>query len=324
MNILISGSFGFVGTNLSTTLKTKLKHHLIAVDINEPVYHIFDEYKSWNDFEKTGFSKVDTIIHLAGKAHDTRNTSSEQEYFDINVGLTQKIFSYFLKSSSAKFIFFSSVKAVADSVIGDKLNEETLPNPMTPYGKSKLEAEKHILNQWENWKEEETANGRDNEWKKVYILRPCMIHGPGNKGNLNLLFKLTQKGLPWPLGAFKNSRSFTSIQNLQFVIQEIIEKDIKPGTYQIADDSPLSTNELIQLMADSLNRKAHIWNISPEMIKFLAKTGDVLGLPLNSERLKKLTESYVVSNHKLKKALGIEKMPYTAIEGMKKTFASFL
>ena len=51
--------------------------------------------------------------------------------------------------------------------------------------------------------------------KKVYILRPCMIHGPGNKGNLNLLYGVVSKGMPWPLGAFENRRSFTSIGNLQ-------------------------------------------------------------------------------------------------------------
>ena len=110
--------------------------------------------------------------------------------------------------------------------------------------------------------------------------------------------------------------------NLLFVIQQFIEKDIEPGTYQIADDDPLSTNELIRLMADSLGKKAHIWNISRGVIKFVAKTGDLVGLPINSERLKKLTESYVVSNQKLKNALGIKKVPYTAMDGMKLTLES--
>jgi len=133
-----------------------------------------------------------------------------------------------------------------------------------------------------------------------------MIHGPGNKGNLNLLYKLVQKGSPWPLGAFENKRSFTSIDNLTFIIDQIIEKDIDPGIYQVADDEALSTNELIQLIATAQNRKSIIWKIPKKLIKFSAKIGDYLHLPLNSERLKKLTESYVVSNQKIKKALGIE------------------
>ena len=159
--------------------------------------------------------------------------------------------------------------------------------------------------------------------KKVYILRPCMIHGPGNKGNLNLLYNLSQKGLPWPLGAFKNKRSFCSIDNILFVVQQLIEKDIEPGIYQVADDEALSTNGVISLMASSQNKKAKIWNIPIKLIKAIAKTGDFLHLPLDSERLKKLTESYVVSNQKIKKALGIKKMPVTAEDGFKKTFESF-
>ncbi len=320
MNILITGINGFVGSNLYKSFSRSFQ--LSGLDIFNKDLVPSNKFYYWNDLPQ--IHNFDSIIHLAGKAHDTKNTSSEQEYYDINVGLTQKIFQHFLKSSATKFIFFSSVKAVADNVMGKFLTEDAQPSPQTPYGKSKYEAENYILNQLEKWKRAETVAGRNNDWKKVYILRPCMIHGAGNKGNLNLLYKLAQKGLPWPLGAFENNRSFTSMQNLMFVIQELIEKDIEPGIYQIADDEPLSTTELIHLMANSLTKKARIWNISPNIIKLIAKTGDKLCLPLNSERLKKLTESYVVSNQKLKKALGIEKMPITASEGMKKTFASFL
>jgi len=323
MNILITGAFGFVGTNLSATLKTQFKHHLIAVDINEPVNHIFDEYNSWHDLEKVDWGAIDTIIHLAGKAHDINNSTDEQSYFNINVGLTQNIFQHFLKSSSTKFIFFSSVKAAADLVAGDQLIEEISPSPKTPYGRSKLEAEKYILNELAKWKEIEMAEGRDIEWKKEYILRPCMIHGPGNKGNLNLLFKLQQQGLPWPLGAFENKRSFCSIDNILYVVQQLIERNVEPGIYQVADDEALSTNELIRLMALSQNKNAKIWSIPVKSIKAIARVGDFLHLPLNSERLRKLTESYLVSNQKIKHALGIDKMPVTAIDGIQKTLESF-
>ena len=307
-SILITGIHGFVGSNLVAALKEQ--HIIYGLDIVSPLKEGVLNTFSWNEIGN--IPPVDVIIHLAGKAHDTKKTSSEQEYFDVNVGLTKKILHDFLHSKAEKFIFFSSVKAVADIVSDEFLTELAIPNPQSPYGKSKLEAEQYILDQL-------LPPG-----KKIYILRPCMIHGPGNKGNLNLLYKLAQKGLPWPLGSFENSRSFTSIQNLQFVIRELIEKDIEPGVYQIADDETLSTNDLIRLIADSLNKKTHIWNISPSMIILMAKTGDRLGLPLNNERLKKLTESYIVSNQKLKIFLGIKKMPYTASEGMKKTFTSFL
>ena len=251
-----------------------------------------------------------------------------------------------MQSGATKFIFFSSVKAVADSVPGEYLTEEKTPTPGTPYGRSKLAAENYLLQQISllvtpNSKpktlisEPKTLNSKPKTLNpelqtlnstprpSLFILRPCMIHGPGNKGNLNLLYRMVSKGIPWPLGAFENKRSFTTIGNLSFVISQIIAKEIEPGIYNMADDVPLSTNRLFELIAESKNKKAKIWKINRGVISFAAKIGDKLHLPLNSERLKKLTESYVVSNSKIKKALGIDNMPVTAEEGMKKTLSSF-
>ncbi len=129
MNILITGAFGFVGTNLSKALKTAFNCDLIALDVKESDKNKYDVFYSWNEIEKIAWSQIDTIIHLAGKAHDTKNTTEEKVYFEINVGLSRQIFEYFLKSNANKFIFFSSVKAVADKVAGDYLTEETPPNP---------------------------------------------------------------------------------------------------------------------------------------------------------------------------------------------------
>ena len=324
MNILITGAFGFIGTNLSKSLKQVFNCRLIAVDNNQPVNSIADEYYSWNELEQIDWNTIDAVIHLAGKAHDTKNTTEEKAYFDINVGLTQKIFEYFLQSNATKFIFFSSVKAVADSVTGEQLKENDSANPLTAYGKSKLAAEQYILKRKTEDGRQKTEDGSfQTSDKKVFILRPCMNHGPGNKGNLNLLYQAVKKGSPWPLGAFENQRSMVSIDNLSWVIAQLIEKDIEPGIYQMADDEPLSTNEIIELISESLGRKPQIWHLPKGFIKALAKTCDVLHLPLTSERLKKLTESYVVSNAKLKKALGIEHMPITDKEGMRRTLKSF-
>jgi len=301
--ILITGSSGFVGTNFYHAFKND--YVLYGLDITKKGEFPIENMYGWDEMEKLPY--VETIIHLAGKAHDTSNTSDPNSYFEINLGLTKRIFDHFLKSDANTFIFFSSVKAVADSVGGEILTEEAIPEPKTAYGKSKLEAERYIL------------GNSIPEGKKVFILRPCMIHGPGNKGNLNLLYKIVNKGIPWPLGAFGNKRSFVSIDNLTFVIKQLIEKEISAGTYNIADDIPLSTNELIRLIANSAQQKPIIWNLPMGMIYFIARMGDVLHLPLNSERLTKLTESYVVSNDKIKKNLQIEEMPVSTVEGIKHT-----
>ncbi len=307
MKILISGINGFVGTNLVKSFRDN--YTLQGIDIISDVQNGVAAVYSWDNLNHV--LEADVIIHLAGKAHDTKNTSAEHEYFDVNVGLTQRIFDYFLSSDASMFIFFSSVKAVADTVEGDELTEEATPSPQTPYGKSKLEAERYILNQ--------PVQGD----KRVYILRPCMIHGPGNKGNLNQLYTLVKKGIPYPLGAFENRRSFTSMRNLRRVVEGIIEQDVVPGIYQVADDESLSTNQVIALMAESLKMKEKIWHIPPKVISALAKLGDKLNLTINSEHIKKLTESYVVSNKKIKKALEIGSMPETAKEGMRETLEAF-
>lgn len=287
----ITGSSGFVGTSV---IKSFGKENFYFWRRNDPI--------SIND--------KDVLIHLAGKAHDLKKTSNPQEYYKGNTELTKKVLDAFLLSDAKVFITLSSVKAIADEVDGE-LKEDILPNPITHYGKSKLLAEQYILSQLIP------------EGKRVYILRPCMIHGPGNKGNLNLLYSLISKGLPWPLGLFENSRSYLSIENLCFIIKELINReDIPSGVYNVADDVPLSTNEVIKMIAESRGKKARILSLSKNLIKVLASVGDLLKLPLNSERLKKLTESYVVSNAKIKKALR-KQLPVSSKDGLMRTFKSF-
>ena len=280
---------------------------------------------AWKDIETTSFPmqrlpQFDAIIHLAGKAHDTKNQSVAQVYFDINTGLTQRIFDFFLESTAKKFIFFSSVKAVADSVVGDALREDVIPTPIGPYGESKIAAENYILDKLKNKNEKLKLH---DDRKQVYILRPCMIHGPGNKGNLNLLYNVVKKGIPWPLGDFENKRSFTSIDNLCYVVEGLLTKNVASGIYHMGDDEPLSTNELIVLMCEAMGKIPHIWKMNRKMMEGCAGLGTLLHLPLNTERLRKLTENYVVSNEKIKAALGIEQMPVRAADGIMKTIKSF-
>lgn len=161
------------------------------------------------------------------------------------------------------------------------------------------------------------------EGKRVFIMRPCMIHGPGNKGNLNLIYGVVSKGIPWPLGAFENRRSFTSVGNLCFVIDGLLAKEVPSGIYHMADDEALSTNELIQVICEALGKKARIWRIPKGLMNAVAKIGGWLHLPLNPIRMQKLTENYVVSNEKVKAALGIERMPVRAKDGLRDTIRSF-
>lgn len=295
MKITITGATGFVGLNLQAYLKPSYDVSSISV-----------RYLADQQIDL----KADAIIHLAGKAHDLKNVSVPKDYYDANFELTKQLFDAFLLSDAKVFVFMSTVKAVADEV-NEMLTEDAIPNPKTHYGIAKQQAEQYILSK------EKPAG------KRVYILRPCMIHGPGNKGNLNLLYQLVAKVLPWPLGSFENKRSFLSIENLCFVIKELLDNIAIPsGIYNVADDELISTNSLINFIAVSQNKKSRILKINKSLIIFIAKIGDFFRLPFNSERLHKLTENYEVSNVKIKSVLG-KSLPLSSEQGFVKTFQSF-
>ncbi|WP_312135005.1 NAD-dependent epimerase/dehydratase family protein [Sphingobacterium sp.] len=299
MKILISGASGFVGKNIIEYLQRFVGVEIQTISLRED---------GWEDFDFDGY---DAIIHLAGKAHDTANTSEPKSYFEINRDLTIKLFEKFKYSNVNDFIFFSSVKSVADSVEGI-LDETIIPNPKTAYGKSKLEAEHYLIS---------SELAKD---KRVFVLRPCMIHGPGNKGNLNLLYSVVEKGISWPLASFDNQRSFLSVENLSFLVHEILKnRTLKSNIYNLADDDFISTNELVSLISNILGKKTRLLKINSALIRYVAKLGDFLPFPLNSERLKKLTESYRVSNLKIKEDLHLKNLPISTIDGLRITIESF-
>ena len=287
MKILITGAYGFVGTNLSKFLASR-GHECVALDIAKGNVESYSAFFTWDDLGKIDWPSIDAVVHLAGKAHDLKKVSDPQSYFDINVGLTERIFNA-CNGKVKRFIYFSSSKA-ADAD--------------TPYGKSKLAAEQFL-------------DGR------AIVLRPAMIHGPGNKGNLNLLWGIARRGFPWPLAAFENNRSFTSIDNICAAVEALCERG-ENGIYPIADDEMLSTNRLIELMAETCGCKPHLWRMPKCLMRFAAKVGDVLRLPLNTERLGKLTEDSFVDNAALKAHLGWSQMPVRAEDGMRDTLKTFL
>jgi len=295
MKILMTGSTGFVGKNLTNKLDpSKYKFSIL---------NLRDE--QWPD--QIHQDRNEAYIHLAGIAHDLAYKNDDHIYYKINYELTKEVYNCFLKDEHAKtFIFFSSIKALADQP-RQILTEDLPPEPKTVYGKSKLLAENYIL---------------DNlpENKTVIILRPCMIHGPENKGNLNLLLKAVSYHIPWIFGSFENKRSYCSIDNLCFIIDRILNTpSMKSGLYHIADDTSINTNKLISIIANALGKRPIQFNVPKPILLSVTKLGDRLNLPINSHVLNKITGTYEVSNSKIKQELGIKKLPLSTEEGLRKT-----
>ncbi len=285
MSLYITGASGFVGSNLISYYSDKVpitkyvKGHSICI-------------------------KEDVVIHLAGKAHDLKNLSDFNDYYFTNTNFTIEVFDKFIDSNAKVFIFLSSVKAAADS-IETELTENLIPMPLTHYGKSKLLAEKYILQKVIP------------EGKRVYILRPCMIHGPGNKGNLNLLYNFVLKGFPWPLGSFNNKQSFCSIDNLIFLINELINNiNVPSGIYNISDDEPLTINDVIEYIGKSLNKRIIILKIPTIFIIFIIKVFKLIKLNMIVERFEKISKNYIVSNHKIKTKINKSRFIYLCFNFM--------
>ena len=283
MKILITGAYGFVGTNLCGYL-TERGHVCEALDVpaarREDVPYV--AFHTWDGLEEIDFAQFDAV------------------------GLTQRVFDTMVRQARERggagrgrrvFVHFSSSKASADG---------------NAYGRSKLAAERWLL-----------SVPAASLGIGTVILRPAMIHGPGNKGNLNLLWGIAKRGLPWPLAAFENRRSFTAIGNVCAAVEALCARG-QDGVYPIADDEMLSTNRLIELIAETCGRKAKLWRLPKGLMRLAAKAGDLLHLPLNTERLGKLTEDSFVDNAALKSSLGWERMPVAAEDGMRATLRSFV
>lgn len=298
LNINLFGASGFIGRNLRTELLTC--HEVFSISLHD---------ENWRD----KLRKDAIFINLVGKAHDHNKTATKKDFFKVNVDFVKDIFDEFVRSEASVFIHISSLAALEEFHSKEALTEGNPCNPDSWYGKSKREAEIWLLNQ------KLPVN------KKIIILRPPMVHGAGDKGNLGLLYKLISKGIPYPLASFKNKRSFISIDNFIFFIKEILNNHAKlsTGIYHISDDEPVSTMQIINIIKKVTHKNTPNLSLPKSFAKALAKMGDILPIPLNSIRLKKMTSDLILSNQKIKSTLGIKQLPQTAEEGLEKTITQF-
>jgi len=308
MNILITGIHGHVGLNLVRALKGE--HKIYGLDLVHA--EIDGVTRVYTCAEIMDIPHMDVVIHLAGKFVETNDLSHALEYFEENAGLARQTFKWFVQSSAKTFIFLSSVKAAADHVQGLALTEDVEPKPFGALGESKLLAEKYILEQY-------VVD------KKVYVLRPSIIIGYGSLGNKNMsmLYRWVKNGYPFPLGKFHCCRSFTSVDNLAFILKRIIKANIPSGIYNVADDGSLTLSEVFEIMGAALGKKVFIWNFSKSFVKLASKISTRFNDYFDDYQYQKLSTDFVVNNEKIKKALAIEKMPVSIVDGLTKSVLEY-
>ena len=230
MKILVTGSNGYLGSSFINEYKNK---------------YLFEKFSLLNqELEDINFNNIDTILHCAALVHQKVEHSYEK-YHDINVKYPVTLAKLAKINGVKQFVFISTIAVYGDDK--KKLDENTICNPITPYGKSKHEAEKELLK-------------LNDDNFKVSIIRPPMIYGKGAPGNIDSLIKIVKKLLIIPLGRIENKRSFISIQNLCYIMNEVIIQK-KAGIFLASDDEPLSTSKLIELIAKNLDKKIYLIKI---------------------------------------------------------------
>ncbi|MCT7537433.1 NAD-dependent epimerase/dehydratase family protein [Aliarcobacter butzleri] len=274
--ILITGSNGYLGSSFINQYKDK---------------YIFERFSLLNQkIEDIKLDNIDAILHCAALVHQKIEHSYEK-YHEINVEYPVKLAKIAKQNAVKQFVFISTIAVYGEDE--KKLDENTICNPTTPYGKSKLEAEKELLK-------------LNDDNFTVSIVRPPMIYGKNAPGNIDSLVKLVKKLPIIPLANIKNKRSFIFIQNLLHIIDEVILQK-KSGIFLACDDESLSTSKLIDLIAKNLAKKTYLIKIPffESLLKILKPSFH-----------KRLYESLEIDNTITKEKLNL-KNPYSVGDGIR-------
>jgi UDP-glucose 4-epimerase len=213
------------------------------------------------------------VVHLAARVHVMEETNSDPltAFRKMNVEATLNIARAAKSAGVKRFIYISSVKVNGEETVEIPFKSSDIPNPIDPYGISKMEAEIELLKLHEN------------NLFEVVIIRPPLVYGPGVKANFEKLFWLVKKDLPIPFGSIVNKRSLVSVYNLCDLIICCLDHPKASGeVFLISDDRDYSLREIILLMAKTLGKDAHLLSIPVQLMKFGAM---ILGKKSYANRL---------------------------------------
>ena len=280
MNILLTGSSGFVGKALLNKLlennnyQIKALYRTLPINLEDKVDYLqIEDMKfdtDWTEYLK----EIDVIIHLAGRAHIMNESASNplDAFLEINTRATLNFANYAARAGVKRFIFISTIKVLGDQTFrGLRFTSDNPLNPQDPYSISKAKAEiglKKIMDQSD---------------MDVVIIRPPLVYGQGVKGNFASLLKLASLSVPLPFGAIENRRSLVSIENLVDLICICLDHpNAKNQTFLVSDDHDMSTPELCRLLATAGGYNSRIFRF-PESLLRLAL--NMIGKKAAYERL---------------------------------------
>lgn len=261
MRVLVTGANGFVGSELCRQLAAAGCDCVRAVrkpgagDV--PVGDIGPD-TDW----RAALAGVEVVVHLASRVHvmNERHDAAEAAFHHINVLGTAALARQAQEAGVKRMVYVSSIKASGEITHGRPMLPDDPPQPEDAYGRSKLAAE-NVL------RELCGASGME-----LVIVRPPMVVGPGVRGNLPVLMKAIQRGLPLPLACVRNRRSLVSVRNLAALLVACARQPEAAGqTYLAAEPEPVSTPELVHHLAAGLGRPARLLPVPVMLLKMAGR-----------------------------------------------------
>lgn len=310
MRVLVTGATGFVGGHLLPPLAAV--GHSVSIGLRKAesacqlaptlrtaartiVVGEVDAYTDW----RQALEGVDAVIHLAAHAHQLgRGADDEAAFLRVNADGTARLVEQSMEAGVGRFILMSSIGAVT-SACDARITIETQCEPETAYGRSKLAGERAL---------KERAKGTPMAWT---ILRPTLVYGPGNPGNMERLISLVRRGVPLPLGAIRNRRSLTYVGNLVSVtLAALAHPGADNSTFLVADGQDVSTPELVRRIAALAESRTRVVSVPLPLLRGLARGADALSalttmsLPFDTATLQRLQSSLYVDVEPLRVTLG--------------------
>lgn len=254
--VLVTGANGFIGQALCSVLasqgysvrgavrKKSADDQAAATDLR--VMGEIDEHTEW----APALSGVDSVVHLAARVHLMRDTAADPlaEFRRVNVALTLNLARQAAKAGVRRFVFVSSVKVNGETtVVGQPFTADDPPRPIDAYGISKFEAEQALIQL-----AEETG-------LEVVIVRPVLVYGPGVKANFHEMMHWVLKGVPLPLGALDNQRSFAAVDNVVDLIAVCLRHPQAANqVFLVSDGEDLAVSGLLRRTAAALGKPARL------------------------------------------------------------------
>lgn len=264
--ILLTGGTGFVGREVLSKLIESNKYHVTllsrrSIKTVEVEQVIATDITSKESLSEAFKSEIDTVIHCAARVHVMNETALDPlaEFRKINVDGTLKLAQKAIENGVKRFIFVSTIKVNGETTDKNRpFTANDIPAPIDPYGISKYEAEKALL----------SLAAKSN--LEVVIIRPVLVYGPGVKANFESMMRWINKGVPLPLGAIKNKRSFVSIYNLvDFILACIEHPNAANEIFLVSDGEDLSLTETLGLIKKHIGSNSILLPLPEKLLTFL-------------------------------------------------------